>query len=597
MFIMNYKYLIVGGGVAGTTAAETIRKNDPEGSLAIISDEPYRFYSRIMLSKPSFFLGKVPFDSVWLKKKEWYSDNKVELLKGKVATSLDSSKKVIKLDDGTEVGYEKLLLSIGAHARRWPIEGADKKGVHYYRTLEETKGILDQLKDAKSAVLIGSGFVSFETADLLRMAGKEVTLVMMENYYWEPFLDENSGKMIEASLEKAGVKIIHKMEVQKILGDEHVAGVILKDGTQIDCDMIVAGIGVVCDHKWLESSGLKRNRGILANEYLETSLPDVYTAGDSSEFNDLILGEVVQLGNWVNAQEQGKTAAINMVGRERKPFKSVSFYTTQGLGLGIAMVGDVRPLPDRKVIVRGSPEEGAYGRIFIDTSGEIIGATLINRGGELMTLTKLIEQNIKMTGKEAELGDTDKDLKMLLATALAPVSVSGNGEASAVPVEKPFEKIKVGWFSFSCCEDNTVIFTEVMNDHWQEWKKIFDFRHARVLKKHNIMDEFDVAFIEGAIASPEHEAKLKDIRSRSKILVAVGACAVIGLPAGQRNTFTDDQKNAIQFLIDKFGALPKVLKVADVVKVDADIPGCPMDPKVFLEKTNAVVKMLRPELQ
>src|SRR3989344_9037983 len=158
----KYKYLIVGGGVAGTTAADTIRKNDPEGSIAIISDEPFRFYSRIMLSKPAFFLGKVPFDSIWLKKKEWYSDNKVELLKGKVATSLDSSKKVIKLDDGTEVGYEKLLLSIGAHARRWPIEGADKKGVHYYRTLEETKGILDQLKDAKSAVLIGSGFVSFE---------------------------------------------------------------------------------------------------------------------------------------------------------------------------------------------------------------------------------------------------------------------------------------------------------------------------------------------------------------------------------------------------------------------------------------------------
>src|SRR3989344_1008146 len=156
------------------------------------------------------------------------------------------------------------------------------------------------------------------------------------------------------------------------------------------------------------------------------------------------------------------------------------------------------------------------------------------------------------------------------------------------------QKIKEGWFSFSCCEDNTIVFTEIMNDHWQEWKQLFDFRHARVLKSKNVMDEFDVSFIEGAIASPEHEKKVKEIRERSKKLVAVGACAVIGLPAGQRNTFTDEQKAAIQFLVDRFGALPSVKKAAEVVKVDVEIPGCPMDPKVFLDKVNTLVAELRP---
>lgn len=150
-------------------------------------------------------------------------------------------------------------------------------------------------------------------------------------------------------------------------------------------------------------------------------------------------------------------------------------------------------------------------------------------------------------------------------------------------------KIKVGWFSFSCCEDNTIVMTEVMNEHWQEWKELFDFRHARVLRSKNVMDEFDIAFIEGAIASPAHEAKLKDIRARAKKLVAVGACAVTGLPSAQRNTFTEEQKAAIDFLTARFGALPKVLKVSDVVAVDVEIPGCPMDPKVFLEKVNALV--------
>lgn len=156
------------------------------------------------------------------------------------------------------------------------------------------------------------------------------------------------------------------------------------------------------------------------------------------------------------------------------------------------------------------------------------------------------------------------------------------------------EKIKIGWFTFSCCEDNTIVMTEIMNDHWEEWKKIFDFRHVRVLKSHNVMDEFDIAFIEGAIAAPEHEAKLKDIRSRSKKLVAIGACACVGLPSGQRNNFTEEQKASIDFLVTRFGALPKVLKVADVVTVDASVPGCPMSPDNFLAAVNTLVKELRP---
>ena len=153
-------------------------------------------------------------------------------------------------------------------------------------------------------------------------------------------------------------------------------------------------------------------------------------------------------------------------------------------------------------------------------------------------------------------------------------------------------KIKVGWFSFSCCEDSTIVFTELMNDHWQEWKQLFDFRHARVLKSKNILDELDIAFIEGAVASEEQVKTIKEIRSKSKKVVAIGACAVQGLPSGQRNTFTPAQLQEIEFLIARFGALPKVLKVADVVKVDAQVPGCPMDPKIFLAKVEALVSEL-----
>lgn len=156
--------------------------------------------------------------------------------------------------------------------------------------------------------------------------------------------------------------------------------------------------------------------------------------------------------------------------------------------------------------------------------------------------------------------------------------------------EKDFKKIKVGWFTFSCCEDNTIMMTEIMNDHWQEWKRIFDFRYARVLRSRNVFDEFDIAFVEGAISSKDHKKKLKEIREKSKFVVAVGACAVIGMPSGQRNAFGEKQKAEIQFLLERFKHLPKVLKLSDVVKVDMDIPGCPIDPDDFLKKVNSLVK-------
>jgi coenzyme F420-reducing hydrogenase gamma subunit len=159
--------------------------------------------------------------------------------------------------------------------------------------------------------------------------------------------------------------------------------------------------------------------------------------------------------------------------------------------------------------------------------------------------------------------------------------------------DAPARKIRIGWFSFSCCEDNTVIMTEVMNDHWQEWRDLFDFRHVRVLQSRNILDELDIAFIEGAIVSEAQAAEVREIRVRTEKLVAVGSCAVVGMPSAQRNTFLPEQRAEIQFLIDRFGGSPTVRKVADVVAVDVAIPGCPMDPEKFLEAVNALVAELR----
>jgi coenzyme F420-reducing hydrogenase gamma subunit len=159
--------------------------------------------------------------------------------------------------------------------------------------------------------------------------------------------------------------------------------------------------------------------------------------------------------------------------------------------------------------------------------------------------------------------------------------------------ESNSEKIRIGWFSFSCCEDNTIVMTEIMNDHWEEWRKMFEFVHARVLQAKNEMGPMDIAFIEGAIGRKEQEESLKEIRENAKLLVAVGSCAVTGMPSAQRNLFPDETKEDIEFIVDRFSHLDKVLKVSEVVDVDAEIPGCPMSEEKFLETVNMAVGKIK----
>lgn len=405
-------YLIIGGGIAGTTAADTIRAKDAIGSITIISDEPYRLYSRILLSKPNFFLEKIPFDQIWLKKESWYAEANVTLLAGTKAAALDSARQTVTLEDGRAISYKKLLIAIGGCVRTLSIPGADKNGIFYLRTLDDTKAVIAATKRAKRAIVIGGGFVSFEMCDMLRLAGIDVTLLLREPYYWQTMLDEPSGKILERALEKGGVKILREVEAAEFTGDASLNGVMLKNGKRLDADFVIAGIGISCPIDFIARAGVPANRGVLVDEYLASSTPNVWGAGDAAEFKDVILGEQIQLGNWVNAQMQGRVAGLNMAG-EKTSFRMVSFYTTQGFNVTIAFVGDSRPLPDRTIIARGSAESNSYARILIKDHF-VIGATLINRTHELGPLTKMIEKKIDIAVRTNELADANINLATIL---------------------------------------------------------------------------------------------------------------------------------------------------------------------------------------
>lgn len=152
------------------------------------------------------------------------------------------------------------------------------------------------------------------------------------------------------------------------------------------------------------------------------------------------------------------------------------------------------------------------------------------------------------------------------------------------------KKLRIGWFSFSCCEDSTIIFTELLNSHYKEWKNQLKFVHARVLQENNRWEEMDVAFVEGAITADEQAEKLKKIRSLAKKVVAIGACACIGMPSGQRNQFNPTQKTEIEPVLTRFKYTPMVKKLSDMITVDDQVPGCPMDENKFLEILNKYLK-------
>lgn len=404
--MQQYKYVIIGGGIAGTTAAETIRKTDKDGKIAIVSDEPHPLYSRVLLSKPKWVLGEQPFDNVWIKSPTWYTDNNIHLFSGIRATELTPDLRIVSLSDGDSLQYEKLLLATGAHNRLWTVPGADKEGVLYLRTVDDAKKICSAAQgEPKRVVTLGSSCVSFEIIEILRSRGFTVTEVMREKYYFEPSLSHAEGTLVEQVLTENQVEILREMEIAEVLGDTKVTGIKLKDGREFPCDIILAFIGVELPLEWLGTSGLAMRRGILANEYLETNLPGVYTAGDTAECWDADLGEVVIMGNWMSARLQGEVAAKNMLGA-RTIFEQVSFHTSHGFGYQIGWVGDVRPRSDRLIIHYPTPEANSYCRLLV-WHGRVVGGTTVNRPDLMGMITKMIKSKEDVSGKLHELGTVE----------------------------------------------------------------------------------------------------------------------------------------------------------------------------------------------
>jgi len=416
-------FLIVGGSAAGTTAAEVIRQLNPQASITIITDENHEQYSRVLI--PHYIRMKVSRDQVFLKKPQWYKEKGIELVKGVKAVSLESESHRVRVSNDEEYQYKKLLIAIGGDVNRLNIAGSDLSNIFYLRTIEDADSVIAAAKKSKKGLVVGGGFVSLDFATGFRVNGVEkVVILTRDPYFWSAHLDPESGRLMKNLLSKNGVEIMTEEEADSFFGQDNVEEAVTKSGRKLSADVVGVGIGIKTDLEWLIKAGIKTNRAILTNEYLETNLADVYAAGDCAEFHDVFFERQHIMGNWANATSQGAAVGKTMVHSassgqvgQRTVYETISSYSDTFFDNSYSFIGVTDEKFADEVIVRGSVDSGKMARIFIkkmNGSMRIVGATVINDPAEVGPLTTVVKSKIDVSTHIEKLSDQSFDLKHVL---------------------------------------------------------------------------------------------------------------------------------------------------------------------------------------
>lgn len=350
------RYIIIGSGVAGIAAAEAIRSLDPKGTITIIGDEKTGYYSRPGLAY--YLTGE-------LSEEQLTPYNTNDFKKLNIQRILTSVSKIhpqrtrLELADGSSIVYDRLLLATGARAATIHVRGFDLLGVVKLDNLNDARRILKLARKARPAVVIGGGITALEIVEGFRARGLKTNYFLRGDRYWGNVLDETESRIVENRLKEEGVKIHYHTELDEILGKRgRVIGVRTKDGRQIKCHLVAIAIGIRPRVELAEASGIDTDRGILVDQHMQSSAPNVYAAGDVAQVYDPYTGKSTLDSLWGPAREQGTTAGLNMAG-EVTPYKrAIPFNVTRLANLTTTIIGTVgRGRDDDLVgIIRGDSE-------------------------------------------------------------------------------------------------------------------------------------------------------------------------------------------------------------------------------------------------
>ena len=324
--------VIIGAGAAGGAAAEMLRREGYDGPITLLGTDDSLPYDRPNLSK-DYLAGSAPEEWIPLRPPEFYREQKIDTLTNTTVTAIDPKTKQVTLSDGRSLGYGALLFATGAEPVRLAIPGNDLPHVCYLRTLADSRRIIEKTKDAKRAVVIGASFIGLEVAWSLRERKLEVAVVEKGSLPLEKVLGRELGNLIRQTHEANGVKF-HLGRMPIAIHDRQVQ---LDDGTILDCDLVVVGIGVRPNAALAEKAGVAIDDGVLVNEFLETTVPGIFAAGDIARWPDPRAGRI-RVEHWVVAQRQGQTAARNILGTQER-FKLPPFFWSNHFDLQIRYVG------------------------------------------------------------------------------------------------------------------------------------------------------------------------------------------------------------------------------------------------------------------
>jgi NADPH-dependent 2,4-dienoyl-CoA reductase/sulfur reductase-like enzyme len=401
---------IVGAGQAGGRAAEALRREGYKGELIIFGDEPHEPYERPALSK-GVLLGQAPANSTLIRPREWYAAQQIELRTDLRIEAIAPLSRNLITADGRAIEYSKLLLCTGSRVRPLTITPDGMRGVHYLRTIADSESLRRALKECRSLVVIGGGFIGLEVASSAAQLGVNVTVVERQPALLDRALPAGIAAQVERLHRSRGVAIELNSRAISIAGGATVKSVVLEDGRELPADVVVIGIGVIPNTELAEAAGARSSDGVVVDEYCRSSLADFYAAGDVTSHYNPILGRHIRLESWQNAQNQAVAAVRNMLGAQ-KPYAEVPWFWSDQYDCNIQLAGVVEPGLD--IVWRGE-RQGAKCMAFGLLDGKVRLAVGFNAGSELRFARRLVELAAAVPPKS--LADPSVKLKDLVPEA------------------------------------------------------------------------------------------------------------------------------------------------------------------------------------
>jgi 3-phenylpropionate/trans-cinnamate dioxygenase ferredoxin reductase component len=402
-------YLLIGGGLASANCARWLREEGAEGNVLVVGRELDPPYNRPDCSK-GYLRGEESREEPLFRPNAWWQEQDVELLTRTSVTGLDLDSRTAKLSSKEEVEFGKALLATGANVRRLNVDGCDLEQIHYLRTLGNADAIRAGVADAENVVLIGGSYIGCEVAASLSMLGKRATIVMQEQTTLERGFGGRAGRFVQELLERHGVTVHGEDELERFEGDGRVAKVITRGGLELRADAVVIGAGVTPDIGLAQRAGLQvgERGGVRCSSRLQSSMPGVYAAGDICEYDSVLHGGHVRIEHWDVAFNHGKTAALNMLGRDVPHEVVPYFYSVLGDWGELEYVGPAYEWDEE--VVRGSFEDGSFTNWYLQ-DGRVVAALTWGRSDDLDHARRLLaEKPVLDASARNMLGDLDADL-------------------------------------------------------------------------------------------------------------------------------------------------------------------------------------------